>query len=412
MARKYDHEYKVQAVKLAKEIGGAKAAKELGIPEGTIHTWLKAVRAGKLDIGEGSHTPASAMSLSEEITMLRKRVKEQDKEIRRLKEENEFLEGSQCFFRRQPSEVSKNQRMSFLALKTEDGRSKGKIAFYCRMLGVSRQGFYKYLANKDRPWKYQALADAMKEIVREDECNDTYGRIRMYQALLLKQPEGVPIPSERTVYRVMDQIGLSHRPKRKPNGITKADREAMRSDDLLKREFHSDAPLEKCVTDITEIKASDGKLYVSAIFDCFDLGVLGLAMETNMKADLCVHTLENALTAYPSLEGAIIHSDRGTQYTSEVYRKAIRDYHIRQSMNSAGGRCHDNARCESMWARMKTELLYDRYDTEPMTVEELKELIWRYFLSYWNNRRICSANGGLPPMIKRRQYYEALELAT
>ena len=83
MARKYDHEYKVQAVKLAKEIGGAKAAKELGIPEGTIHTWLKAVRTGQLDIGDGFHTPASAMSLSEEITMLRKRVKEQDKEIRR-----------------------------------------------------------------------------------------------------------------------------------------------------------------------------------------------------------------------------------------------------------------------------------------------------------------------------------------
>ena len=98
MARKYDHEYKVQAVKLAKEIGGAKAAKELGIPEGTIHTWLKAVRAGKLDVGEGSHTPASAMSLSEEITMLRKRVKEQDKEIRRLKEENEFLEEASAFF--------------------------------------------------------------------------------------------------------------------------------------------------------------------------------------------------------------------------------------------------------------------------------------------------------------------------
>ena len=54
MARKYEHEYKVQAVTLTKEIGGAKGAKELGIPEGTIHTWLKAVRAGKLDIGEGS----------------------------------------------------------------------------------------------------------------------------------------------------------------------------------------------------------------------------------------------------------------------------------------------------------------------------------------------------------------------
>ena len=75
--RKYDHEYKVQAVKLAKEIGGAKAAKELGIPEGTIHTWLKAVRTGQLDIGEGAHTPESAMSLAEELTMLRKRVKDQ-----------------------------------------------------------------------------------------------------------------------------------------------------------------------------------------------------------------------------------------------------------------------------------------------------------------------------------------------
>lgn len=148
--------------------------------------------------------------------------------------------------------------MIFLALKTEDGRLKGKIAFYCRMLDVSRQGFYKYLANKDRPWKYQDLANAMKEIIREDECNDTYGRIRMYQALLLKQPTGVPIPSERTVYRVMDQIGLSHRPKRKPNGITKADREAMKSDDLLKREFHSDAPLQKCVTNITEIRRPMG----------------------------------------------------------------------------------------------------------------------------------------------------------
>ena len=64
-----------------------------------------------------------------------------------------------------------------------------------------------------------------------------------------------------------------------------------------------------------------------------------------------------------------------------------------------------------MWARMKSELLYDRYDTERMTVEELKVVIWRYFISYWNSRRICSANSGLPPMLKRKHYYESLELA-
>ena len=133
------------------------------------------------------------------------------------------------------------------------------------MLKVPRQGFYKYLANKDRSWKHQDLADAMRAIASEDECNDTCGQIRMYQALLLKQPEGIRIPGERTVYRAMKEIGLSHRPKRKPNGITKADREARKFDDLLKRDFTSDKPLKKCVTDITEIRAKDGKLYVSAI---------------------------------------------------------------------------------------------------------------------------------------------------
>lgn len=299
--------------------------------------------------------------------------------------------------------------MKFLAIKTNDGEYKGNIAFYCKMLHVSRQGFYKYLVNKDRPWKYQDLADAMRQIQAEDECNDTYGRIRMYQALLLKQPVHGKVPSERTVYRVMEEIGLSRQPKHKPNGISKADREARKSEDLLKREFKSEQPLTKCVTDITEIKASNGKLYVSAIFDCFDCSVIGLAMDTNMRAPLCVQTLENAYKAYPSLRGAIIHSDRGAQYSSQIYRNAINKYKIRQSMNSAGGRCHDNARCESMWARMKSELLYDRYHTEHMTTDELKELIWRYFISYWNNRRICSANGGLPPVVKRRQYYDSLK---
>ena len=189
----------------------------------------------------------------------------------------------------------------------------------------------------------------MRAIVLEDECNDTYGRIRMHKALLLKQPKGVRIPGERTVYHIMKEIGLSHCPKHKPNGITKADREARKSDDLLKRDFSSSEPLKKCVTDIIKIKAKDGKLYVSALFDCFDAAVLGLAMDTNMKASLCEQTLDNTVRSYPQMKGAVIHSDRGTQYTSETYRKAAAKYGIRQSMNSAGGRCHDNARCESMW---------------------------------------------------------------
>ena len=102
---------------------------------------------------------------------------------------------------------------------------------------VSRQRFYQYLANQDRPWKYQPLADAMMEILAQDECKDTYGRVRMYQALTLKQLGNVDIPSEHTVYRVMEESGISHPPRRKPNGITKADQEARKSEDLLKLDF-------------------------------------------------------------------------------------------------------------------------------------------------------------------------------
>ena len=94
----YDHQFKVQAVKLAQEIGSAKAAKELGIPKDTMYGWMKAVREGRLDIGEGAHTPQSAMTLNEELIQLRKQVREQDKEIKRLKEENEFLEEASAFF--------------------------------------------------------------------------------------------------------------------------------------------------------------------------------------------------------------------------------------------------------------------------------------------------------------------------
>ena len=256
--------------------------------------------------------------------------------------------------------------MWFLDIKTDGGRLKGKITFYCDALKVSRQGFYWYLRHRDDPWKYESIAEKMRTILSEDECNDTYGRCRMYEALKLKYPE----------------------------------------DDI-----YSEKPLTKCVTDITEIPAKDGKLYVSAVFDCYDLGVLGLAMADNMRADLCVSTIANAHKAFPDIRGAIIHSDRGSQCTSAIFRSALNQYGIVQSMNSDGGRCHDNARCEAMWARMKGELLYGRYNTREMMIEDLKTLIWRYFIIYWNNRRICTANGGLPPMVKRQRYYESLQQA-
>ena len=86
--RSYDHEYKVQAVKLALEIGSARAGRELGISRNTIYGWVKAVHDGRLDIGEGAHDPQSALTLNQEMIELRKQLKAQEKEIKRLKEES------------------------------------------------------------------------------------------------------------------------------------------------------------------------------------------------------------------------------------------------------------------------------------------------------------------------------------
>lgn len=95
----YDPEYRIQAVKLAKEMGSiAAAARELGISRNTLYTWVSRVRHGEMDIGTGAHTPQNALTLNEELIQLRKQVRHQEKEIKRLQKENAFLEEASAFF--------------------------------------------------------------------------------------------------------------------------------------------------------------------------------------------------------------------------------------------------------------------------------------------------------------------------
>lgn len=118
-------------------------------------------------------------------------------------------------------EAVKNQRALSLPLKTHGSEVKDKTAFYCRILSAGGKGFYKYLFNKDLSWKHQKLADLMKEIVNEDECNDRYGQARIYQTLIFKLSNEIHIPGERTVYLVKGKISLSHLPKKAPIGLQK-----------------------------------------------------------------------------------------------------------------------------------------------------------------------------------------------
>lgn len=246
------------------------------------------------------------------------------------------------------------------------------------------------------------------KILKKDEYNDKYGRIRMTQALKQEFPKE-KIPSESVIYRIMKNMGIKHSPQKGPKGITIVDKNAKKSEDILKRDFYTDGPYRKLITDIIEIKAKYKKLYIVALFDCSHLKVLGIAIRDYMTKELVIEALKNAYIKYPEIRGSIIHSDRGSQYTSKEYRDLLKVYGLIQSMNSRGGRCYDNARCVAMWARMKEELIYGRYNTKSMEFEIVKQLIWRYYMSYWNNRRICSVIGNMTLTMKEQQYYNNLK---
>ncbi len=269
-------------------------------------------------------------------------------------------------------------------------------------MSVSTAGYRKYIQSLARPYKYADLLANIKAILKEDEYNKSYGKKRMYAKLQLDYY--CPY-SYNTVSKVMRENGLLQK-KSTPKGLTKADKQAQKSDNLLQRDFTATAPCQKLVTDITEFQSLDGKIYVSAIFDCYDNACLGLSVSNNMKTELVIAGYHNASSQY-NLHNAITHSDRGSQYTSEKFRELLKSYNLVQSMNSASGRCHDNAKCESMWGRAKSEIL-SRHNIKKLSCLQLEFIIYEYFLDYWNHRRICTSIGGVPPMTKRGAYYEKL----
>jgi transposase InsO family protein len=231
----------------------------------------------------------------------------------------------------------------------------------------------------------------MQQILAEAPENDNYGIDRMLLALGY---EGIDV-SRSSVYRTMKLHGLIHKRKRYPNGITREDAAVQKSENLIARDFHSDRPGKKLLTDITEIQCYDGKLYLAAVLDCFNGEIVGMAIEDNMKSELCVTAFENACKGYGYRE-MILHSDRGSQFTSWDFRQVLRRYDAVQSM-SGTGRCYDNARMESFFATLKKELIY-RMGSEHFPRKQVQSAIFRYINGYYNLRRIYTSNPhGLPP---------------
>jgi transposase InsO family protein len=284
--------------------------------------------------------------------------------------------------------------MSFI----DKNRDKWHAKALCQVMGVSEGGYYKHARQQVPPERHSNLLARIYEILREDVENANYGARRIYLALKLKKGYRVSLS---TIYRICRENGLIIRKKRKPNGITKEDSASEKSENLIHQDFRADAPNEKWLSDITEVPCIGGKLYLSAILDCYDGKIVGFNMGGDMKAELCIKAFENACMK-EGARGMVFHSDRGSQFTSQAFRDAL---DLNGAIHSMSGtvRCFDNARMEGFFATLKKEKLY-RMNTEEVGMSELKSIIFRY-ICYYNLRRIYSTNGGHPPESQRQMYF-------
>ncbi len=271
-------------------------------------------------------------------------------------------------------------------------KEKYTVKEMCRFLKISESGYYRWLSNRHKKTARELLLVRIKEIIAEHPDNVNYGINRMQTAL---QHRGINV-SIRTVYRAMKEGNLLHL-RRTPRGITKATTEIEEKENLIKRNFRSDKPFTKLLTDITQIQCVDGKLYISAILDCYNGEIVALEMRNNMKKELCIDTIKQL----SNVRNAVLHSDRGSQYTSFEFKETLRKRGIVQSLSGAG-HCFDNARMESFFATLKKEKLY-RIPTYRMTRKDVKSIIFRYIYGYYNTIRVNSFNKkGLPPVAYRQ----------
>lgn len=276
----------------------------------------------------------------------------------------------------------------------------------CDILEVSETGYYRYVRSLDNPGKKdEVLSATMREVINESPFNDNYGIERM---ILVLAQRGIKVGKRRAT-RIMRENGWLHERRRRPFGLTKATTEIQEQENLIKQNFHSNEPYQKLLTDISQVVCCDGKLYISPIMDCFNGEILSLLMRDNMRRELCIDTFKAAANRFP-IAGATLHSDRGSQYTSEDFKSALACHNVSQSLSGVG-HCYDNARMESFFATLKKELLY-RIPTYRMKKEQVKKIIFRYIFAYYNRIRIYTSNPeGLPPAAYRRKMEEDQLLA-
>jgi transposase InsO family protein len=280
--------------------------------------------------------------------------------------------------------------VKFEFIANQASEKKFPIDYMCRMLGVTRQGFYLW---KNRvPSQHDRDDSALKTKIRTifEFHKKRYGVRRVHAEL---QRSGVRIAYKR-VQRLMRELGLvSVHPKPCKQTTIPA---ATASDlpDLVGRAFVPDAPNTLWYGDITYVSTWDGWAYIASVIDGYSRRVVGWAIDDHMRTDLVESALAMALAQRKPADGVIFHADRGSQYTSDQFVGFCRDNGVRNSVGRTGI-CFDNAAAESFWATLKKEFIHlHPFDT----VAKLRRETFEYIEGYYNTKRAHSALGYLTPV--------------
>lgn len=261
----------------------------------------------------------------------------------------------------------------------------------CETLMVSRSAYYAWLkkpALSTRKQEDKVLSEAIKTLYIEHKCR--YGARRLTKSL---HKMGDTI-SRRRVGRLMKEMGLVCKTRRKFKYTTDSNHNQMISPNLLKRDFSPQRPNSVYAGDITYIPTQEGWLYLAVVIDLYSRRVVGWAMNKRMKADLVNKALLMAIWQRKPKRGLVSHTDRGSQYASNSHRKILKDHGVKQSMSRKGD-CWDNAVSESFFHTLKTELTHhENFKTRA----EAEQCIFEYIEVYYNRKRMHSTNDYMSPV--------------
>ena len=263
------------------------------------------------------------------------------------------------------------------------------VTLMCRMLDVSRSGFYAWLK---RPPSAQAERRAEMEVVVEDlyyqfECR--YGAPRLTEEL---NAEGVRC-SENFVAKLLKRLRLKALNGTGFRYTPEIESTTRVAENVLNRDFSAPAPDKKWVSDITYIKVGPVWAYLAVVMDLYSRRVVGWALDTHMRETLVIEALESALAYRQPAPGLLLHSDRGVQYRGNDYGDLLTHAGIQPSM-SRKGNCWDNAAMESFFSRLKVELIYPK---AYCSIEELRAGLFEYIEIFYNRKRRHSTLGYLSP---------------